>query len=50
MVDKFGNESHGLVYETRLDDDVGDKINWENAVALDLSRLWKVILLNQSFR
>jgi hypothetical protein len=50
VTDKFGNRKQGLVYETRLDGKVGKRINWDNTEALDFSRLWHIVLINQSFR
>ncbi len=50
VVDKFGKESQGLVYETRMYDKVGYKINWANSDVLDFSHLRDVIFLLPDLR
>ena len=39
LIDNLGNESWGPVYRTGMWDQIGNRINWENMLALDFSRL-----------
>ena len=51
LVDSFGNDTPlRPVYGTRMNNDVGSKINWENKLILDKARLWTVYTIHREFR
>lgn len=50
LQDKFGNGSQDAVFTTSMNSDVGNKINWDNYMALDFNQLWKVSFIHPAFR
>lgn len=45
LVDKYGNESQGEIYSTRMKATVGSQVNWDNSDYLDFSQLWDVLFI-----
>ena len=50
VMDQYGKESEDITYETSLDGDQAQKINWQNRAILDWGNLWQTSFLNRSFR
>lgn len=54
LVDKYGNESEGVVYKTILNKSEADKINWEtNSATLRLQivpSVWTTLIMHPEFR
>lgn len=48
--DQMGNDSETPVYQTELDRETAEQVNWENAVALEWDSIWEVTLLHPEFQ
>ena len=50
VVDEYGTESDTIVYKTILGVAEAQSVNWDNALIIDWSWIWKVSILHPEFR